>query len=191
MEFFEILKKRKMIRRFKQTPIPNDVLKKLIYAGIRAPTAGNLGYRRLMLINDPRLLRFLRSVAPGYFESLAPAVIMVFTDLRVANESGSKTNSDWTARMDAGEAAETIHLAAVDIGLGSCIFSSMSVEGVKELLGLPDHCRPEVMVSLGYSVEEQPKPRKAPRDALIVHVNQYGREWDAYGREKRDQSRFA
>lgn len=184
MEFFEILRKRKMIRRFKQTPIPYDVLKSLIYAGVRAPTAGNLGYRRLLVIDDPKLLRFLRCVAPGYFESIAPAVIMIYTDLREVDEAGSKNNSYWTSRMDAGNAAETIHLAAVDLGLGSCIFSSMSLEGVRELLDLPEHCRPEVMVSVGYPADAQPRARKALSEALIVYTNRYGVKWETHGREE-------
>jgi FMN reductase (NADPH) len=176
--FFELLRKRRMSRRFKPIPLAEWKLKKLLYAGNRAPTASNASYRRLMLITDLRLLRMLRSVAPGYSESIAAAVILIYTDLRLANAFGNKTHEPWSSRMDAGAAAENVHLASIAMGLGSCFFSSSSDEGLRELLGLPDYCRPEIMVSVGYPDENLPKPRKASHDAKVVYVDRYGREWN-------------
>jgi len=179
MEFFQVLRKRRMIRHFKPDPISDDVLRKLINAGNRAPTATNASYRRLMLLKDPRTLRLFRDVAPGYSESQAAAIIVIYTDLNVAGAGENKTHDPWSSRMDAGAAAENIHLAAVDMGLGSCFFSSSSQEGIKELLDFPAHCRPEIMVSLGYPADEQPKPRKASSEAKVVYVDKFGRRWDA------------
>lgn len=179
MEFFQLLRKRRMIRHFKPEPIPDDILRKLVNAGNRAPTASNASYRRLMLVRDRRILRLFRDVAPGYSESQAAAIVLVYTDLNIANANENKTHDPWSSRMDAGAAAENIHLAAVDTGLGSCFFSSSSQEGIKELLDLPAHCRPEIMISLGYPREEQPNPRKASPGAQVVYVDKFGREWDA------------
>ena len=140
MEFFELLRKRRMIRHFKPDPISDEIPRKLANAGNRAPTASDASYRRLMVIKNPRILRLFRDVAPGYSESQAAAIIVIYADLNVASARGNKTHNPWTSRMDAGAAAENIHLAAVDLGLGSCFISSSSIEGIKELLDFPDHC---------------------------------------------------
>jgi len=177
MEFSEVLRKRKMIRHFKSQPIPDEMLKRIIDAGNRAPTASNASYRRLMLVKDPRVLQLFRNVAPGYSESKAAAIIVIYTDLNVASAGGNKTHVPWSSRMDAGAAAENIHLAAVDMGLGSCFFSSSSIEGIKELLSFPDYCRPEIMVSLGYPADSLPRPRKASSEATVVYVDKFGKRW--------------
>ena len=178
MELSQVLRKRRMIRHFKPEPISDDILRKVINAGNSAPTTSNASYRRLMLIKDPRILRLFRDVAPGYTVSQAAAIIIVYTDLNVASAGENKTHVPWSSRMDAGAAAENIHLAAVDMGLGSCFFSSSSQEGIKELLDFPAHCRPEIMVSLGYPMDGLPKPRKASSEAKVVYVDKFGRRWD-------------
>ena len=166
-----------MTRQFGADPLDDEVLDRLVYSGNRAPTAGNTPYRRLIILRDPRVLRLMRAVAPGYVEGDAAAMIVVFTDLSVADRNGNKIHSPWTSRLDAGAAAENIHLAATDMGLASSFFTSMSLEGVRELLDLPDHCRPEIVISVGHPGEGVSRARRTPQEAKTVFVDRYGKEW--------------
>lgn len=54
---YEIMKKRRSIRKFKQEPLTRDVLAQLINAGITAPSAGNRQLWRFTVVQDRKLIR--------------------------------------------------------------------------------------------------------------------------------------
>jgi nitroreductase len=129
IEFSDVLRKRRMTRHFKSQLVPDEILRRIVDAGNRAPTASNASYRRLMLVRDPRILQLFRNVALGYSESKAAAIIVIYTDLNVVSAGGNRAHVPWTSGMDAGAAAENIHLAAVNMGLGSCFFPLRLLRG--------------------------------------------------------------
>ena len=143
-----------------------------MYAGHRAPTGGNIPYRFLILVNDPNQLRMLKAAAPGYFGE-STAAIIVCTDLR-ARDGVSKIDLEQCALYDAGAAAENIVLAAYALGLGASFIKSYSETAVKTILGLPETCRTELIVSLGYPAPDEPPPIKKPKEGKITYYNKYG-----------------
>ena len=63
-DLFDVLKRRRACRSFVAKEIPDDILKKVVYAAHRAPTGGNIPYRFLVVVKDPIQLRMLKAVAP-------------------------------------------------------------------------------------------------------------------------------
>jgi len=171
-ELFDVLKRRRTCRSFVAREIPDEVLNKVVYAGHRAPTAGNIPYRFLVVVMDPVQLRMLKAVAPGYFGE-SRAVIVICTDLRVGNGI-TKIDADQTALYDAGAAAENIVLAAYALGLGASFIKSYSESAVREILDLPSGCRTELMVSLGYPAPDEPPPIRKRREGKITYYDRYG-----------------
>ncbi|NOT58249.1 MAG: hypothetical protein HOP18_26905 [Deltaproteobacteria bacterium] len=57
---FEIIHSTRAMRRLKPDPIPEATLKKIVDAGIRAPSGGNVQDWAFVLVRDPELKRFLR-----------------------------------------------------------------------------------------------------------------------------------
>ncbi len=57
---FEIIHSTRAMRRLKPDPIPEATLKKIVDAGIRAPSGGNAQDWAFLLVRDPELKRFLR-----------------------------------------------------------------------------------------------------------------------------------
>lgn len=176
MEVFEALKKRRACRLFKPDPVPDDVLRQLVYAAQRAPTGGNTPYRHLIVVKNPLTVKMLRQVAPGYFGN-PPVAIVIYTDLKVAERGLGRLGRDVCALIDAGAAAENVVLAATSLGLGACFVKSYSEIAVKEILEVPEHCRTEIIVSLGYPAENQPPPVHHRPGARTVYLDRYGREW--------------
>lgn len=172
---FEALEKRKSIRHFRPDPISDDILRKLVYAARRAPTVGNAPFRRLMVIKDKKMLRLLKQVSPGILGEPA-ALMVIYTDLDVAKTL--RKLGDVCATIDAGAAAENVTLAATSLGLGSCFTKSYSEGAVKEILGIPDGYRTEVIMQLGYAQENQPAPMKAREGADSVHLDKFGNNWE-------------
>ena len=152
--------------------IPDDILKKVVYAAHRAPTGGNIPYRFLVVVKDPIQLRMLKAVAPGYFGENTAAIV-VCTDLRVGGGI-TRSDAEQCSLYDAGAAAENIVLAAYALGLGASFIKSYSETAVRTILQLPEGCRTELIVSLGYPAPNEPPPIKKRKEGKITYYDTYG-----------------
>lgn len=171
-DLFAVLKRRRACRIFAAKEIPDEVLEKVVYAGHRAATGGNIPYRFLVVVKDPIQLRMLKAAAPGYFGE-SNAAIVVCTDLRV--DGGiTKIDAEQCSLYDAGAAAENIVLAAYALGLGASFIKSYSEAAVRTILQLPEGCRTELIVSLGYPAPNEPPPIKKRKEGKITYYDTYG-----------------
>ena len=171
-DLFAVLKRRRACRNFVAKEIPDDILSKVVYAGHRAPTGGNIPYRFFVLVKDPVQLRMLKSAAPGYFGD-SRAAIVVCTDLRV-DDGVARIDAEQTALYDAGAAAENIVLAAYALGLGASFIKSYSETAVSRILDLPKGCRTEIIVSLGYPAPDEPPPIRKRKEGKVTYYDRYG-----------------
>ena len=55
---------------------------------------------------------------------------------------------------DVGIAAQSITLAATELGLGACMLGYFSPDKLRQALGLSENLKPQLIVSLGKSVED-------------------------------------
>ncbi len=56
-------------------------------------------------------------------------------------------------QQDVGIAAQTILLAATEMGLGGCMIGSYNAAGIKEALALPERLLPQLVVAIGKPAE--------------------------------------
>jgi len=174
LELSTALKARRAIRYFSKRPIEDELLRKLATAAHRAPTAGNSPYRRVMIVNDEKVIRVLRQVSPGIL-GVPTAVLVIYTDMKIARKNGRLT--EVCATIDAGAAAENVVLEATELGLGSCFTKSYSEAAVKELLAIPADFRTEVIIQLGYPLGNQPSPVHRKGEGMITESNRFGNRW--------------
>ena len=148
MDFFEVVAQRRMHRLFVPEPVTRAELERLVWAGSRAPQAGNAAVRRFIIVDDPAIVRTLRQVTPSFISN-APAAIVICTDLAlVASLMGSR-GRDIVSRIDVGTAAENIVLAATALSLGACFSQSSTESALRAVLDLPEHVRPDMLVAVG------------------------------------------
>ena len=55
MDFFEVIKKRRSVRVFKQKPVQDDLVKKILEAACWAPSAGNMQSWEFIIVKDPKI----------------------------------------------------------------------------------------------------------------------------------------
>jgi nitroreductase len=175
-QFFELLKSRHACRQFDSKAIPDQVLARLVYTAHRAPTGGNVPYRFVIVVKDPRKLEMLKLVSPGY-EGESSAAIVICTDTRIADQGLGNLGTDQCALYDAGAAAENVHLAAHALGLGSSFIKSYSERAVKRILELPESSRTELLISLGYPAKDESRPLKKRKGGSTTYRDRYGNEW--------------
>ncbi len=173
--FYDVVIGRRTVRRFREAPIPRDLLDRCINAARLAPSASNLQPLEYIVVDDPALLpKACETVKwAGYLrpngdppEGHRPtAYIYVLRD--------AKNNSPWAA-YDVGEAVENISLVAQAEGVGSCQFGSVDRDKVRQLFSIPDRLEVTLALALGYidethAVEPYTGDPKYWRDKQGVH----------------------
>ena len=174
MTFLDILKRRRSIRKFKSAAVEKEKIDALIEAALRSPSSRGFNPWRFIVIDDKEKINKL-SLAKSHGSSFlknAPLCIAV---------CGNSSESDvWVE--DASIASIIIHLAAHDMGLGSCWIqirrrehnASKSADTyVKELLGLPDNIMIESLIAIGYPDEVKQGHKKETLHLKKVSFNRY------------------
>jgi nitroreductase len=155
--FLDLLKKRRSIRQFTEQPVEKEKIDLLVEAMLRSPSSRGLNPWEFVVVSDRRLVNDLaKAKAHGSsFLKDGPLAIVV---------CGNPDRCDvWVE--DCSIAALIIHLAATDLGLGSCWIQirerphdeTMSAEEyVKRLLGIKENLKVEAIIAIGYPQEEKP-----------------------------------
>jgi nitroreductase len=196
MEFQDVVRRRRMVRRYEERPVPQETIERIVANCLRAPSAGfSQGTAYLVLSTPGDVERFRRSVTPPEGKENwmaanveAPVLIVVlsnkdaYLDRYAQADKGFTDRSDkwWTAPywdIDAGMGALLGLLTAVDEGLGACFFG-MEINQVPHFraeFGVPDRFWPIGIISIGYSTEparDLSSVRK-PKESL-VYFGQFG-----------------
>lgn len=177
--FYELIEKRRSIRRFTTEPLEPRQIEKLAEAALRAPSSRDLNPWEFIFVTDRKLLEQLSSVKPHGASFLAGAALGVVV---CANPEVSDV---WVE--DTAIASIFLHLAAASLGLGSCWIQirkrkhkneTPSESVVAELLQLPAHLRVESIIAVGHPAESKPSH---PRETLPkgkIHLQRYGQSFD-------------
>jgi len=151
MELYEGLISRRSIRRYKSGKISEEIIIKLIRAGMYAPSARNKRPWHFIVIGDSKILKKIMDIHP-YSSMLSEAshAIAVCGDEKLENGPGYY-------KLDCSAATQNILLAAHSMGLGAVWLGIEPrierVDGLSLILGLPGHIHPLSVVSLGIPAE--------------------------------------
>jgi nitroreductase len=166
--FDKVLYERRSVRHWDwNRDVPEDIIRKLLKAGLWAAHSCNLQSIRYLVVrekNHPGL--FTGSDIPG-----GPVHIVVLQDERVylANPRNPVKNR----LLDSGAAAQNIVLAAHAHGLGGCwlTFSDGMLARLRKHFELPDHLQLVTYVDVGWPVQTPyPVQRIGVEEALIELV---------------------
>jgi nitroreductase len=149
----EAIRSRRIARVLTDRAVDRSLLEQILECGRWAPNAGNRRLHRYVAVQDPLTLRLLRMVSPGMFQRPTAVIVICIDGRRVAAQGVAPTSKGLL--IDVGTAAQTMLLAAHALGLGSGIVTSFSQAGVRVVLNLPEHLRPELIVALGYPAPVQ------------------------------------
>jgi len=162
------------IREYRPDPVPDDVLHRILDAGVRAPTAGGLQHYSLMVIDDTARLRSLNADA-------APLAVMALVDTyrlgRWFQRHGVSLMRDELVSLfigftDALLALQNVCIAAEGLGLGTCYQGTVLSADTRSLLGTPEYVAPAGLLLLGYPAEAPGSSPRLPLEA-VVHRNSY------------------
>jgi nitroreductase len=97
---FEIIYSTRAMRRLKSDPIPEETLKKIVDAGIRAPSGGNAQEWAFLLVRDSDLKRFIRDYYWNTWQQFRAKGDVSITTLPPSQQRMYNAVSDLAAHMD-------------------------------------------------------------------------------------------
>lgn len=172
--FLQLLQKRRSIRKFGQSRVEKEKIDYILESLLRSPSSRSLNPWEFVVVDDPEILANLAQAKPhgASFIKNAPLAIAICARPEVCDV--------WVE--DCSIAAILTHLAAADVGLGSCwvqlrLRQHESGESAStyaaRLLELPEGVEVEAVIALGYPAEEK---AGHSRDDLLwsrIHHNRY------------------
>ena len=197
MELDELLRHRRMVRRYRPDPVLQDKLRRVVQVIRRAPSAGFSQGHRLVVVTDPELRRKLADIAePWYLEHgfqpwISQAPVHIALGVREDSYHERYQENDKTEPggeeipwpvpfwwFDAGALFILLQLAAIDEGLATGFYSPAppdELAALADVAGLPADVALTGIVTLGYSAEESTEPararvaaRRKPMDDLVT-----------------------
>jgi nitroreductase len=170
--FFEVVEKRRAIRRYKEYDIPEEDLKKILEAARLAPSADNSQPWRFIIVKDQKTKELLARPSTQHFIANANAIVVVLGDSSVS----CCPRATWTTR-DPMIATEHLVLAATALGYGTCWIANYEsrpkdwVDEVKRTLKISEHMHIVVLVAIGVPDEKpSPRPRKSLQEICFDEV---------------------
>ncbi|MDD2570211.1 MAG: nitroreductase family protein [Bacteroidales bacterium] len=180
----ETLLNHRSIRKFKQAPVEQEKLKRIMEAASRASTTGNMQVYSIVVTSDEEIKRQLWE---SHFRQdmvlQAPVHLTFCADFnrftkwcrqRGADPGYDNFLSFLTGAIDALLAAQNAALAAEDQGLGICYLGTVTWMAHRfiEILELPQLVVPVAAFVLGYPDEQPDLTDRLPLEG-IVHNEKY------------------
>lgn len=142
------------------TIVPRNDLKKIMEAGLAAPSGCNKQTTSLIAVDDVQILNKLNSVIPSSIGKTAPAMICVLTKRIYAYRGKCYNVQDYSA------AIENMLLACVELGYQSCwiegIITDLDNIGrqMAKMLNIPDEYELTCFLPIGIASEPITAVRK-------------------------------
>ena len=177
METFNCIGTRRSIRQYQNRPVDAETIERVIQAASMAPSWKNTQTVRYFVLTDPqRKAAFAEKccgVHPGNC-TRAKACSALIALVTVRGLSGYEPDGTATTPLgshwesfDAGLAAQTLCLAAHNLGLGTLIMGIYDPQKAAEDLDLPADQQVSALICLGWADEEPAaRPRKTVNELL-------------------------
>lgn len=160
---------RTSIRKFKQEPLKQEEIKKILEAGFSAPSAKNAQPWQFIVVQDKTMLENLSQVSP-YAGLLSRAAMGIV----VLADTSANPSLDY-CQQDCAAATQNMLVEAKELGIGSCWLGGYPnedrVEALCQLFNFPEYIKPLWMIAFGYP-DEKPAIKQKWKDEK-VHYEKY------------------
>jgi nitroreductase len=160
---------RRSIRQWKPDPVPEKLLREVLYAGLMAPQGCNLGSTRFLILQTPEEKKLVRSDI-----SVDNAIlIVVCQDMRIYRTLNYDKYVPQNIYYDAAAAADHICLMAHALGLGAVWLThdKEDCEKVRKYFNLPDYIETRLHIAIGWPDEKPIKSQRMNLDEVIIGLH--------------------
>ncbi len=182
-ELYDIMRRRRTTRKYRETPVDQELIQRVIQAGIYAPSGSNKSPYLVAVVQNPDLKQRIREEAERverrFYQEKRRAKESEFLkwvetkDIRVTKSFLTDApvllavfeNSEWEDRHSIESTWLTIAymiLAAENEGLSTVTYTPEPKDFLNEILDIPSIYRPQVILPLGYALEKRNKEGRRP-----------------------------
>lgn len=165
METFEAIRTVLAVRSFKDTPVPDDIVREIVEAAHLTASSQNGQPWHFIVVRNKETLKKLGEVArTGRYIAQAPlAIVVAMDESRFAISDGSRAIQDMI-------------LAAWSRGVGSNWVGFNSLPEINALLGIPENVSVLAILPFGYPAQEVGKGRKKRKPlSEVAYSEQWGK----------------
>ena len=170
MDFEEVVKTRRSIREYKDKNVSDEIIEKIIKAGMQAPGSRLKAEPwEFIIVKNKETLNKLSEVKPRV--KTAPVAIVL-----VANMEKSFYKEVW--QQDMGACAENMLLEACNLGIGG-LWNGVApleerMDKIAEILSITDeNIKPFCIITLGYPAEDWENKYMDKYDETRIHYETY------------------
>lgn len=150
MDFMTLAAERYSVRKFKDEPVAQEAIDKILAAGHLAPTGCNYQPQRIYVIRSAENMEKLRACTKCHFG--APMAMFVCYN---KNECWTrKYDGEQCGWTDASNVTTHMMLQAHEIGVGTTWVMHFDPFAVREAFSLPEEIVPVALLTMGYPAED-------------------------------------
>jgi nitroreductase len=173
MEVLAAIRHIRVVRRYAEQAVPDDVLGAIVDAGRHTGSSKNQQRWDFIVVTSRETLSALGEV--GRYADHVPGAAAV---IALVTPDPPEPRLQLSIAWDIGRAAQNIVLAAWGLGVGSCPVTVYEPDLARHLLGYPAGQRCRYVIALGYPADPEDlrrAPRRGGRKSYqeIVHREQW------------------
>jgi len=162
----KLLFERRSIRQWAPRPVSEEMVGRILYAGLMAPQGCNVGSTRFIVLRDPEEQKLVQSDIP--IEN--GVMILICQDMRVYQTLGFDKRAPQNIYFDAAAAADHMLLMAHALGLGG-VWLTHGEETQRKIcqhFGLPETFVSRCHIVVGWPAEAPIKSQRMSLDDTII-----------------------
>ena len=163
MNVYEAIEKRYSVRKYKDKPVEDEKLNRVLNAGRMAPSGNNKQEWKFVVVRDTQTRQALSEAADQPFVGQAPVIIAV-VGLDPERLMSCDIPSD---PVNCAIAVDHMTLAAVAEELGTCWIGHFDQDSCCSILDVPPTAKIIEMLTLGYPDATAPKKQRKELQQVI------------------------
>lgn len=157
MNFKELVKTRYSVRKYKDRVVEKEIIEGVLDIMRNAPSAVNYQPWQFIVLTSPEIRGKIAETYPVSWIKDAPVIIVACGD---HSKSWVREDGKDHCDIDVAIAVDHLSLAAAEVGLGTCWVCAFDKVKCSEILELPDHLEPVVIIPMGYPLDEAIRNKK-------------------------------
>lgn len=177
MELKNCIETRRSVRRFTNEPVAEETLRELIRLASYAPSWKNTQTVRWVALTDRAVMQTLADgpvLGHAGNRDVIESCPMLLVETCITGRSGFERDGSYSTpkgdrweMFDAGIAAQTLCLAAHDMGLGTVIMGAVDTVAVAKVIGLDETRTVSCLIAVGYPAQQPLMPKRKSVDELL------------------------
>ncbi len=186
MNFYDIVKKRRSVRKFSDRPVERELILKCIESARLSPSACNSQNWKFIVVDSNPDKKELAQIAcsgiytekagPNSFLYQAPVIVAIVNlNNNFTSSIGAFIKGTDYSLINIGIAGEHFVLQAEELGLGTCWVGWFNEKRVKKFLNVPKKYSIPCLIALGYPAETKIADNYCRKRKSLKEIYSYGK----------------